>query len=157
MKLATLDNQNLFTLTVERYEIPDEEVVPTEDNPAEDFDTGRFLTVVHEFRNSEGQWSARGPTMTTDELARFAEWLESIHKGEPVSDGCYFTERDLEFTFDSTAKRLVAHVFRDFLPDWIGAERTVTIEFPLAESHLDAAAASIRQQLAEFPGRPPVQ
>ena len=55
MKFETLDGR-FFSLLVEEYEFPDEELSPTEDNPAEDFETDRFLIVSHSFRNSDGEW-----------------------------------------------------------------------------------------------------
>ena len=39
MKLIAADD-SLFTLNVDRYEFPDEELDPTEDNPADEFDAG---------------------------------------------------------------------------------------------------------------------
>jgi hypothetical protein len=153
MRIETGDGR-LFTLTVERYEFPDEELGPTEDNPAEDFDTGRFLIVAYSFQNGDGKWDARGPTMTTVELNRFVEWLDSIRNGTRSTEGFYFTERDLEFTFDDSNQSLCVHVFRDFLPTW-SKSKSVTIEFPLREIDMDSVLGSLRTQLAVFPGRPP--
>ena len=155
MKLETPDSR-LFSLTIKRYEFPDEKLGPTEDNPAEDFELGRFLIVAHTFRNSDGEWNTSGPTMTTEELYRFAEWLDSLCVGNPSTSGFYFTERELEFTFDDVAKNLQVHASFGFLPPWNDSGETVTIEFPLAQIDLEQAVISLQNQLARFPGRPPI-
>lgn len=130
MKLETPDGR-FFSLTVDGYEFPDEKLGPTEDNPADEFETGRFLVISHTFRNPDGEWHASAPTMTTDELARFAKWLEAIRGGGKPESQFYFTERDLEFTFDSQSNNLIVHVFYDFLPEWSRTDQTTTIEFSL--------------------------
>jgi len=155
MKLETPDGR-LFSLVVEDYEFPDEELGPTEDNPAEDFDTGRFLVVSHSFRNADGEWSARGPTMTTSELQRFSEWLEALRDGNASTNGVYFTERDLEFTVDDSHAYLHVHVFRRFLPSWVKSADPVTITFPIACVDFTGVLQSLRSQLSRFPGRPPI-
>ena len=114
MTFETFDGR-FFSLLVEEYEFPDEELGPTEDNPAEDFETDRFLIVSHSFRNSDGEWRARGPTMTNVELQRFSDWLEAIRDGNVSTNGVYFTERDLEFTVDNARAKLNVHVSYDFL------------------------------------------
>lgn len=156
MRLETPDGR-FFSLTVEGYEFPDEELGPTEDNPADDFETGRFLIVSHRYRNPDGEWSARGPTMTTSELQRFADWLESIRDGKASKNGVYFTERDLEFTVDNAQANLRVHVSYDFLPAWAETGDTVTIEFPISCVELDRVLGSLRRQLQQFPGRPPIE
>jgi hypothetical protein len=89
MKLETPGGR-YFSLTIERYEFPEEELGPNEDNPAEDFD-------------------------------------------------------------------LRVHVSFEFLPSWANSAHTVTIEFPLTHINLDRVIASPEQQLARFPGRPPIE
>ena len=156
MKIETANNR-FFSLTVERYEFPDEELGPTEYNPADEFETGRFLVVSHGIRNADGEWNTRGPTMTTNELQRFVDWLNLILNGSPPTDGIYFTERDLEFTYDASARNLCVHLFRDFLPPWIGSADHVTIEFSVNEIDLESAINSLQSQLDAFPGRPPIR
>src|SRR5262245_10813423 len=95
-----------FSLNVDGYEFPDEELGPTEDNPADYFDRGRFLVVTVSFKTQTGTWRATAPEMTTTELEQLASWLESILNGQPSRIGVYFTERDLEFTIDETLGRL---------------------------------------------------
>ncbi len=150
-------NGDRFTLSVDRYEFPDEELGPTEDNPDDDdFYTGRFLIVSHECENAEGQWRAAFPTMDTIELSRFIGWLESIRRNEIERDGVYFTERCLEFTFDQSSTSLLVHLSLDLLPSWIVQGATITLKFPMMEIDLDATIASLRDQSAKFPGRPPL-
>ena len=156
MKIETADNR-FFSLIVERYEFPDEELGPTEDNPADEFETGRFLVVSHAICNADGEWNVCGPTMTTSELQRFVDWLNLIGNGTPSTDGIYFTERDLEFTYDHSGGNLCVHLFRDFLPPWNGSADSVMIEFPINEIDLASAIISLQSQLLSFPGRPPIE
>ena len=147
---------NLFTLTVERYEFPNEELGPTEDNPADkDFDTGRFLIVSHQIGSADGQWRGEFPTMDTNEFTRFIDWLDSVQSSEIKTQGVYFTERCLEFTLDESFTSLLVHLSSEFLPPWGSDGGTFVLNFPLAEVDLGAAVASLRQQSARFPGRPP--
>jgi hypothetical protein len=156
MLLKTSDGRS-FALHVDRYEHPDEELGPTEDNPADEFETERFLIVTVTFCNAEGSWSATAPEMTTTELARLADWLDSVAAGKPSREGVYFTERDLEFGVASAERRLFVHASWDFRPPWSGdPHATTTIAFPLDEIDLAAAIASLRDQLTAFPGRPPL-
>lgn len=153
MTLETPDGR-LFTFKVDRYEFPDEELEPTEDNPADDFQTGRFLVVSHTFRNIHGEWTASGPTMTTDELQRFAGWLTTVRDRKPTRLGICFTERDLEISFDKDLDALQIHVFRDFLPPWASEINSITIDFPRAHVDLSSALVELNKMLAAFPGRP---
>ncbi len=155
MKLETPDGR-LFSLLVEEYEFPDEELGPTEDNPAEDFETDRFLIVSHSFRNADGEWTARGPTMTTSELQRFCEWLEAIRDGTVSTIGVYFTDRDLEITIDDSHADLHVHVFSRFLPPWVNSADSVTISFPIGCVDFIGVLKSLQDQLSRFPARPPI-
>ena len=150
------DDGRLFALNVERYEFPDEELGPTEDNPVEDFETGRFLVVAHRFRSAGEEWAASGPTMTTDDLQRFVAWVISLRDETRSIDGIYFAERDLEFTFDEKTRAISVHIAYDSLPAWSDAAECITIDFPIQGIDLDAAIDSLRRQLAAFPGRPPI-
>ncbi len=144
-----------FSLIVDRYEFPDEELGPTEDNPAgEDFDPSRFLVVTVSVSTPEGSWQATAPEMTTSELERFADWLEEISQGKRLRMGVYFTERDIEFVVDEECKILTVYLYCDFLPPWMERSQDLALEFPLQAVDLGGAIASIRRQLEEFPGRP---
>jgi hypothetical protein len=155
MKFESPDG-SIFTLTVDRYEFPDEELGPTEDNPAEDFQTCRFLVVSHRFRNSQGEWRAAGPTMTTTELQRLMDWLDSVQRRQPTANGVYFTERDLEFSVNPDVSVLSVHAYGDFLPAWAERKTTLKIAFPVSEIQFGEVLESLRSQLRAFPGRPPV-
>jgi hypothetical protein len=156
MRLETPDG-NCFTLVVEGYEFPDEDPGPTDDNPADDFEAGRFLIVSHCFRSVDGQWNARGPTMTTTGMQRLITWLNSIRYGNPTADGVYFTERELEFTIDERRETLRVHVSGGFVPAWAESSESVTIEFPLRVIDLGRAIADLEKQIAQYPGRPPIR
>lgn len=155
MQLATADGR-MFSLVVDRYEFPDEDLGPTDDNPADEFETGRDLIVTVSFTNADGSWRASGPIMTTTQLERLADWFESLARGSRICNGIYFTERDLELSIDEIAEIVSVHAFRDFLPPWSTSPDGVTIEFPLWEIDAVGAAKSLRAQLFKFPGRPPL-
>lgn len=152
MQLNTSDGQS-FSLSVERYEFPDEELGPTEDNPADELDQGRFLIVRIAVTTSDGEWSAAGPEMTTTELERLANWLEELSSGKSSKRGVYFTERNLEFTVDESVRVLTVHLFGDFLAPW-AKEKQHDIAFPIDQLELAGAVSSLRSQLEQFPGRP---
>ena len=155
MKFETPDGR-LFTIRVEGYEFPNEDLGPTQDNPLDDFETGRFLVVSHTFRNIDGEWTASGATMTTNELKRLVDWLKSVSIGNPSRAGVYFTERDLEIGFDTASDSLQVHTFYRFLPKWTSPLGSVTIDFPLKQINLDLALVALNQMLNDFPGRPPL-
>jgi len=152
MQLQSSDGQS-FSLNVVRYEFPDEELGPNENNPADDFDRGRFLVVTISLKTPDGEWEATAPEMTTTELEQFANWLESVSSGQFAGIGAYFTERDLEFTQDEKTRSLNVHLSRDFLPPWSNLD-VWTINIPIEQSSLSQAVSAIRLQLALFPHRP---
>jgi hypothetical protein len=151
----TANDGTSFSLRVEGYEFPDEDLMPNEDNPADDFDTGRMLIVRFSGSHAEGSWSASGPEMDTTELAQLADWLDSIVAGDANAPGIYFTERDLEFTVSENLTVLHIHFFRDFLPPWIiDPAGQFMLDFPVNEVNLADASRSLREQLTAFPGGP---
>jgi hypothetical protein len=154
--LETPDGR-FFSLRIDGYQFPDEELGPTEDNPASDFEAGRFLFVRCDFRNADGDWSSSGPIMTTTELERFTQWLDSIRNNSVALKGVYFTERDLEFSLDDTHTNLLVHTSNGFLPKWHVGSSPLTIAFPLDCVNLDDVIESLKAQLKIFPGRPPVR
>jgi hypothetical protein len=95
--------------------------------------------------------------MTTSELQQLIDWLGSISDGSVSKNRVYFTERDLEFTVDDSRTTVHVHVFHDFLPPWLGAADSVTIEFPVECIRFDRVIESLRRQLAQFPGKPPAR
>jgi hypothetical protein len=142
-----------FSLEVDRYEFPDEELGPTEDNPADYFDRGRFLFVTISCVTPEGRWQATAPEMTTTELEAFAEWLQVVSQGRPAEIGAGFTERDLEFSVDLSGRKLNVHLYWKFRPVWT-TENHLTISFPLDELDFDAARSFLHAALVRFPHRP---
>lgn len=136
------------------YEFPDEELGPTEDNPADEFQMGRFLIIEATFSDSGRVWHATGPIMDTNELGRLIDWLDAIINKRCSMSGVYFTERDLEFSCDEAQSRLMVHIFEDFLPTWCEKD-SLTLEFPLADVNLPIVTSDLKDQLKRFPGRPP--
>jgi hypothetical protein len=154
MKITAKDGTS-FSLCIEGYEFPDEDLLPNEDNPADEFDTGRFVIVRFVATHTEGSWSATGPEMTTTEMARLATWLDSINAKDANARGVYFTERDLEFSVSEDLAILHVHFFWGFLPPWIkDPAGQMDLHFPVGEIDLADASKSLREQLIAFPGRP---
>jgi hypothetical protein len=156
MLLRRTTDQTSLTLSVEGYEHPDEPLGPTDDNPADEFETSRFLVVAVRFSTPQASWSVAGPYLTTGELAGLADWFDSIARGAPSAQGICFIERDMEFTIDEAASRLTVHLLYRFLPPGDGSQDIVQLEFPLQEVDLGAAAKDLRETLRKFPGRPPL-
>jgi hypothetical protein len=142
-----------FSLHVVGYEFPDEVLGPTEDNPADEFERGRFLVVTVSAKTPDGEWQATAAEMTTVELERLADWLETVSNGHPSGLGAYFTERDLEFAVSDDGSALQIHLFSDFLPPQLQSHH-YTIDFPIRDVNLEQAVASLRAQLAQFPHDP---
>lgn len=151
--LLELPEGQSFSLNVLRYEFPDEELGPNEDNPADYFDRARFLVVTVSLKMPEGNWQATAPEMTTTELERLANWLESVSNGHPTGVGVYFTERNLEFTVDEVVSSLHVHLINAFLPPWTNQD-VCTVSFPISRLNLAQAVHSLRSQLVRFPHRP---
>ena len=155
MKFDAL-NGDYFSFAINRYEFPNEELGPTDDNPAgEDFDTGRFLVISCEFRNGDGDWTASFPEMDTNGLARFIDWMDSINNNAVIEDGVHFIEYDLEFTTNDSRAILHVHAFNHFLPPWISPPASVKLDFAVTDIDFADALGSLRRMAEQFPGRPP--
>ena len=155
MRIETDDRS--FTLAIDRYEFPDEELGPTEDNPAEDFDRGRFLIITVRLSDQSRSWKVTGPYVDTEELVRLADWLDSIARGNPTEDGIYFIERDWEWTVDAGVSTLTLHLSSAFLPPTSLRGKTYAMPFSVDSIDLPSAVSSLRRQLLAFPSRPPLE
>jgi hypothetical protein len=142
-----------FSMRVVAYEFPDEELGPTEDNPAEYFETGRFLVIDVEFSRDGMTGRDSLPEMTTTELERMVDWLQTIADGNCNRTGVYFTERDLAFSVSKDLSVLRVHIFWYLLPDW-ATGTDLTLEFPADRAALEENIRSLHDDLTRFPGRP---
>jgi len=155
MKFANTKG-DAFSLLVDRYEFPGEEFGPTDDNPADEFETGRFIVVSHAIRHNGREWNTCGPTMKTTELKRLKDWFALIQDGSATTGGLCFTERELEFTYDKVSGNLQVHLFFGFLPPWEDSSDSVVIGFQAEKLDIGAAINSLHAQLKAFPSRPPI-
>lgn len=145
---------NKFTMEVLGYEFPDEDLGPTEDNPAEEFNTARFLVIDCEFSKEGRTWRASSPELTTIQLERLWKWLNSICEGDSTaSDGVYFTERNLEFGFDKNEQAIC--VFASY--ELADQNEPAVLRFDLDKCQLRTALQSLKRDLERFPGRPPLK
>lgn len=145
---------NWFSLNVAGYEFPDEELGPTQDNPADDFDVSRGLIVLLSCSTPSGSWTVTGPYFTTSELASLADWFLSLINRNPSSMGIYFIERCIEMSINQPLTSLTIHLSDECLPPGSNLGDTVNIVLPLNEIDLDGAIQSLRVILTHFPGRP---
>jgi hypothetical protein len=99
-------------------------------------------------------WSFRFPCMLTYEVARLADWLEALSRGEQAKAYCGFIEPNLDFELISSdlLRVIVAHESR---PPWSDDQfgESNFIDFPRDPEMLRVAAASLRDALAIYPQR----
>lgn len=153
MKLTNSSGESI-ELHVVGYEHPDDELGPTEDNPADDFDPGRFLIVTVAAKARGRSWDGTGAYLDTVELNRFANWLESIRRGQPSHYGIYFTEREMAWSVNYPLTELTVFLWHDLQPPWWDDLNSLPIDFSLTEIDLRDAIRSLRQQALKFPGLP---
>ena len=150
MYFAASDGSS-FGLKIIGYEFPHLE--------QEDYDSN-WLNIQIEVTTPEYSWSATEPSLLTYEVARLAEWLESVDQGKPVEDEIGFIEPCLWFKLirhRDTVKSLRIHFELEYRPDWTRTEQMrqqpLFVEFPLSEIDLQQAATSLRSQLSHYPQR----
>jgi len=109
------------------------------------------IQVVH----PRGAWHSTDPTLLTSEVLELADWLDTVTAGEVRQGDCPFTEPNLRFEVSSNALRVYFEL--ESRPSWAKADgapvNDLWVEFPLAESDLNGAAADLRRQLEQYPVR----
>jgi hypothetical protein len=123
-------------------------------NATADYDSN-WLVIAGAVRHSRGEWRFCDPSLLTYEVARLADWLETVAAGTEPKPWCAFIEPNLSFEVageaDSRALRVSFAI--EALPPWAKFGEEVYIEFPATKLDLGSAAASLRKQLREFPQR----
>ena len=137
-----------FELRVIGYQFPAEQIA--------DYDSN-WLNIRIDVRHSLGHWSRTDPALLTYEVQRLAEWFIALAAGDRAQTQRSFLEPNLSFELvgDDTEKLRIS--FRlEFSPPWTqgghGEERPY-VEFPLGGINLEAAAASLLEELSRFPQR----
>jgi len=106
-----------------------------------------------------GHWSATDPSLLTYEVARLAEWLRSVARGDAPEREESFMEPNLLFQVVDTALGPALRVLfgLELRPSWAGSDVAgvgdVFVEFPLRALDLRQAADSLVDQLQHFPQR----
>ncbi len=149
MRLETADGQSL-ELRILGYEFPELE---TEE------DDSNWLIVEGKIAHPRGGWKFRDPCLLTYEASRLADWLDSLARGTPSSEEVSFIEPNLSFrSLESPAgARLRAYFELEARPSWAPSDvvewEQCWIDFPVSELELRRAAASLRDQLKNYPQR----
>lgn len=136
----TADDGTGLSLSIVGYQFPKLDTEPYDSN---------WLMVSLAVKHPEGSWKETDPCLLTFEVEQLADWLEAVAQGRKVDATRGFTEPNLSFKLvEGPARWLVIH-----FADWPGSERGQDLTLPLDELDLQAAASSLRQQLAQFPQR----
>lgn len=136
------------------YEHPDEDLGPSEDNPIEEFDAERFLIAECNFVLDGVAWTAKGAILTTSELEKLQEFVEQIGSSSVENLGCYFTERDIEFSYDRGACTIMVYASYRFRPPNNDSCGPIGISFPVTPEILRAVSVNLAKCVRRFPGRP---
>lgn len=144
MRLVWRDTR--FVLRIVGYQFPG--------NATAEYDSN-WLMVEGHIRHPRGDWWFRNPILLTYEVARLSDWLEEVAAGTEPRPWCEFIEPNLSFDVAGAgADRAVRVSFRcESLPPWAGEAEEVAVAFPGKGLNVVSAAASLREQLQEFPQR----
>jgi hypothetical protein len=135
-----------FELRVAGYQFPD--------NATADYDSN-WLVIEGAVRHPRGEWQFRDPSLLTYEVARLADWLETVAAGTEPEPWCRFIEPNLRFELvgEGAARVLRISFAIEALPPWAKVGDDVSVEFPVGESEIASAVRSLRQQLRASPQR----
>lgn len=148
------ENGGRFELTILGYEFP---------RIARDAWDSNWLDIRIDVQTERGAWSATDPSLTTFEVASFADWLEAIADGRRRESDVEFTEPNLSFGLHAESGDTVTlRVWFELesRPPWapskLAGERDVWLDVDVRRGDARRAAAELRAQLQEFPQRAPV-
>lgn len=146
---------DFFGFTIMGYQYPDEPLEPSDDNPADEFDTGRFLVVKFCFVRNAINWTRSGPILTTDDLIKLRDWMAELPSATTRTLGCYFTERELELSYDATRKSLSVHASYEFNSPFEQIGQPTRIVFSLDAQTVTYLVRQLDDCIHRFPGKPP--
>ena len=149
MRLEGSDGQSV-TVGVTGYQFPD---------LSEAEDDSNWLVIRVDVVHPRGSWQASDPSLLTYELARLADWLDSVASGNWAKAEIGFTEPNLELqVIDAGGVRKLRVQFDlELRPAWAPAQEAgagdVWVEFDIRELDLHAAAVDLRKHLERYPQR----
>jgi hypothetical protein len=143
-----------FRLTILGYQHPDAAGEPYDAN---------WLSIHVEAAGLDRAWTGTDPCLLTYEAARLAGWLEQVAAGQDAPPAISFLEPVLLFRVaaDSSGRRVLRVHFGNLInPSWRALEQggapaspDLSLDFPLDEVDLAAAARELRQELRRYPNR----
>lgn len=112
MLLRGSDGQS-FQLRVLGYQFP---------NETTDYWDANWLYVAVSVEHPRGGWSAIDPSLLTFEVARLADWFDSLAQGGPVDAEEEFTEPNLAFRLSQggSGQALCVYFELESRPAWAG-------------------------------------
>jgi hypothetical protein len=151
MELRTA-NGSIFQLDIVGYQFPELH--------DEEWDSN-WLRIRTHVSLPEGSWSVTDPTLLTYEVVELADWLDAVANGNQKTSSLWFVEPNLEFEIahgEDKEKFLRVNFAIELLPPWEprfteNGGNIYSVNFPIAEVDLHAAAESLRAQLQRFPQR----
>lgn len=118
-----------------------------------------WLIIRINVTHPQGSWVAQNPCLLTYEVARLADWFESVGNKTNVKSSQTFLEPNLEFhLIDCSTEQCLRIFFElELRPEWAawnqGIMKDLWVDFSLSELDLDQIAISLRNQLSEYPQR----
>jgi len=143
-------NGNAFRFSILGYQYPEKKF--------EDYDSN-WLIIEVDVTYSQKRWNARDACLLTYEVARLAQWFESIAGGISVESIQKFIEPNLEFHLVDISSEQYLRIFFEFelRPEWAKWDQKIMkdfwIDFSLSKLDLYQTASSLRRQLADYPQR----
>jgi hypothetical protein len=143
------NNNTEFEMKVVGYQFPHLE--------HEKYDSD-WLNLSIRVKLPKGSWTAVDPCLLTWELAGLTDWLESIADGKPVDSEESFMEPNLRFELiENEPKKLKVYFELESRPSWAPYDGAgmddMCAEFEINKEELRDAAASLREDLKQFPTR----
>jgi len=151
-RLTVLDianeNESRLTLEVSGYQYPD--------NASGRWDRN-WLVIIGRVLAAGRSWAFKDPCLTTFELSQLRRWFGAIQARNSPVKTCYFTEPNLEFSYDEASELLEGRFRLESAPPDIppGPDRFegVAVHFPFASSDAARVIESIDHALQRFPER----
>jgi hypothetical protein len=142
------ENGNRLTLEVSGYQFPDKSSAHWDRN---------WLFIAGRISVSGLSWTFRDPCLTTFELAQLRRWFSAVRDRQFPAKTCFFTEPNLEFSYDDASELLEVRFRLESAPPEIpsGPDRLegALAQFSFSSSDAARVIESIDQALLRFPER----
>ncbi len=149
MVLQTADDHSI-ELRILGYQFPDLET--------EEYDSN-WLHVEGIVAHPKGNWRFRDPCLLTYEASRLADWLDLLGRGTATAEEIGFIEPNISFRSVKLPRGVVLRVNFELeaRPPWAPSDfvgdQPFWMDFHILGPELGSAAASLRDQLKEYPQR----